>query len=136
MAEAFRLAVAEREERVAHVQPLRDRLVKNILESIPQARLTGHPLERAPNNASFVFKDLDGNALLVALDVEGFACSSGSACKTGDPEPSDVLTALGYERDWALGSLRVTLGVGTTQQHVDNFIEALPPLVQRVRALG
>jgi cysteine desulfurase len=136
MAEAFRLAVVEREERVAHIQPLRERLAREVLSTIPEARLSGHPLERAPNHSSFVLKNVDGNALLVALDVEGFACSSGSACKTGDPEASDVLTALGYERDWALGSLRVTIGFGTTHEHVEKFLEALPPLVERVRTLG
>ena len=71
-------------------------------------------MERLPNHASFVFNGVDGNALLMMLDVEGIACSSGSACKTGNPEPSDVLTNLGFNHDWALGSLRVTLGTYTT----------------------
>jgi cysteine desulfurase len=70
------------------------------------------------------------------LDVEGFACSSGSACKTGDPEPSEVLTSLGFSREWALGSLRITLGTSTTPSQVDAFLDRLPDLVQRVRALA
>ena len=112
------------------------RLDLSDVASIPEARLTGHPKERLPNHASFTFKGVDGNALLMALDVEGFACSSGSACKTGDPEPSDVLAALGIEREWALGSLRVTLGAGTTAEQVGAFLEALPQVVARLRALS
>jgi cysteine desulfurase len=136
MAGAFKLAVEERQARVAHLQPLRDQMIQSILKRVPDTRLSGHPEERMPNHASFVFKGVDGNALLMALDVEGFACSSGSACKTGDPEPSDVLNALGYARAWALGSLRVTLGSGTTQAHVEAFVDTLPGLVERIRGLG
>jgi len=136
MAEAFRLAQAERAQRTAQVQPLRDRVIGRVLEEIPDAQLTGHPDLRLPNHASFVFNAVDGNALLMALDVSGFACSSGSACKTGDPEPSDVLTALGFTRQWALGSLRVTLGHSTTIEQVETFLDKLPELVQRVRALA
>jgi cysteine desulfurase len=135
MAEAFRLAQDEREQRIAHLQPLRDRIIGRVLEEIPDASLTGHPSERLPNHASFVFRKVDGNALLMMLDVEGFACSSGSACKTGDPEPSEVLTSLGFSRDWALGSLRVTLGTSTTVEQVEAFMNRLPELVERVRAI-
>ena len=118
-AEALRLAAEEREARTAHVKPLRDHIIGNVLETIPDLQLTGHPENRLPNHASFVFKDVDGNLLLQMLDLAGFACSSGSACKTGNPEPSEVITSLGYSRDWALGSLRITLGVYFTTEHVD-----------------
>ncbi len=136
MAEAFRLAQQEREARVAHVRPLRDRLIEEVLARIPSARLTGHPTERLPNHASFVFRGVDGNTLLMLLDIAGFACSSGSACKTGNPEPSEVLLALGLTSEWALGSLRVTLSHHTTLQQVDAFLDALPDLVARVRHLS
>jgi cysteine desulfurase len=136
MAQAFRLAIAERESRLAHLKPLRDQIIGSVLEEIPDVRLSGHPEARLPNHASFVFKGVDGNALLIALDVAGFACSSGSACKTGDPEPSDVLAALGFTREWALGSLRVTLGTPTTAEQVRAFLEALPSVVASVRALS
>lgn len=135
MAEAFRLAQVERQERTAHLQPLRDHLIGAVLESIPDSRLTGHPTRRLPNHASFVFRDVDGNALLTLLDVEGFACSSGSACKTGDPEPSGVLLAMGVSRDWALGSLRVTLGTPTTAAEIEAFLSVLPTAVERIRKL-
>jgi cysteine desulfurase len=86
-----------------------------------------------PNHASFVFHNVDGNALLMSLDMAGFACSSGSACKTGNPEPSEVLSAIGLARDWALGSLRVTLGLGTTPEQVEKFLTILPALVEKAR---
>lgn len=136
MAEAFRLAIEEREVRTEAVQPLRDHLVGRILEEVPDSRLTGHPTQRLPNHASFAFQGADGNALLMLLDNAGFACSSGSACKTGNPEPSDVLSALGLSDDWALGSLRVTLGSNTTTAELQAFIQALPNLVSQARQLG
>lgn len=130
---AFELAQTERQKRTAHLKPLRDYLVGRVLEDIPDSKLTGHPQLRLPNHASFVFKHVDGNALLAALDVEGFACSSGSACKTGSPSPSDVLLALGLSHEWALGSLRVTLGSGTTSDDIERFVQILPSVVERVR---
>lgn len=133
LAEALRLTAEEREARAAHVRPLRDHLIGAVLESVPEARLTGHPSERLPNHASFVFQNADGNFLLQLLDSAGFACSSGSACKTGNPEPSEVMTALGLPREWGLGSLRVTLGAGTTAEQVEAFLCALPGLVEKAR---
>ena len=108
-------------------------MIGHILEEIPRARLTGHPTRRLPNHASFVFQGVDGNMLLTALDIEGFACSSGSACKTGDPEPSEVLTALGLPREWSLGSLRVTLGAGTSPEDITSFLHILPEVITRIR---
>jgi cysteine desulfurase len=134
-AEALRLADEERQQRVAYVKPLRDRLVGAVLEAIPEARLTGHPEDRLPNHASFVFKDVDGNLLLTLLDAAGFACSSGSACKTGNPEPSEVMEAIGLSREWGLGSLRVTLGKDTLPEHIGAFLGALPALVNEAREL-
>ncbi len=135
-AEALKLAAEEREARTAHVKPMRDHIIGSVLESISDSKLTGHPEQRLPNHASFVFKDVDGNLLLQLLDAAGFACSSGSACKTGNPEPSEVVTALGYSRDWALGSLRITLGASTTPEHVDSFLKTLPALINKTRSLS
>ena len=134
-AEALRLTNEEREQRVTHVKPLRDRIIGSVLETIPDSRLTGHLEARLPHHASFAFKDVDGNLLLTLLDAAGFACSSGSACKTGNPEPSDVMEAIGLSRDWGLGSLRVTLGVHTRPDDVDPFLNVLPGLVQKARML-
>lgn len=135
-AEALRLAADEREARTQHVRPLRDQIIGRVLEEISDSKLTGHPENRLPNHASFVFKDVDGNLLLQMLDASGFACSSGSACKTGNPEPSEVITSLGYSRDWALGSLRVTLGVDSTPANVAQFLKVLPGLVEKARQLN
>jgi cysteine desulfurase len=134
-AEALRLTNDERDQRVTHVKPLRDQIIGRVLETIPDSQLTGHLESRLPHHASFAFKDVDGNLLLTLLDAAGFACSSGSACKTGNPEPSEVMNAIGLSREWGLGSLRVTLGVHTTSADVDSFLNVLPGLVQKVRTL-
>jgi len=135
-AEALRLTAEEREQRIAHVLPLRDRINGTVLEEIPNSRLTGHPITRLPNHSSLAFKGVDGNLLLTLLDAAGFACSSGSACKTGNPEPSEVMTAIGLSPEWGLGSLRVTLGTGTTPEQVDALLRTLPILVKKARALN
>jgi cysteine desulfurase len=141
MAEALRLTQEAASsdglaERSARLSAMRDHIIGMVLEEIPRARLTGHPVDRLPNHASFVFDGVDGNTLLQMLDAAGFACSSGSACKTGNPQPSEVLTATGLSRTWALGSLRVTLGHDTTPETVEAFLKTLPALVQRARALA
>jgi cysteine desulfurase len=135
-AEALCLSADEREMRTAHVKPLRDQVIGRVLEEISDTQLTGDAENRLPNHASFVFKDVDGNLLLQLLDSAGFACSSGSACKTGNPEPSEVVTSLGYSRDWALGSLRVTLGLDSTPEHIESFLKILPSLIEKARALN
>ncbi len=134
-AEAFRLAVQEQPHRNARLTEMRDHLIRTVLETIPDTQLTGHPQERLPNHASFAFLGVDGNELLMILDAEGFACSSGSACKTGNPEPSAVLKALQLPDDWALGSLRVTLSHLTEDEHLESFLNILPEAVRRVRLL-
>jgi len=137
MAEAFQLVQEEGAPRRERLVPLRNQIIDFILEEIPNSQLTGaEPSKRLPNHASFVFEDLDGNLLIQVLDSEGFACSSGSACKTGDLKPSSVLTSLGYAPEWALGSLRVTLGKDTTRQEMDRFLEILPGAIQRVREVS
>ncbi len=134
LATAFELVQREINGARAHTVPLRDRLIGQVLEEIEAVQLTGHPIERLSNHASFVFKGVDGNALLAMLDVAGFACSSGSACKTGLPEPSEVLVAMGLSREWALGSLRVTLGRGSSPQEVEQFVNILPGLIEKARS--
>ena len=134
-AEALRLTTEEREQRTAHVKPMRDKIIGTILETIPDSQLTGDMESRLPHHASFAFHNMDGNLLLTLLDAAGFACSSGSACKTGNPEPSEVMTAIGLSRDWGLGSLRVTLGKDTLPEQVESFLKVLPALVENARRL-
>lgn len=133
LAEALLLSQTERDSRTHHVLPMRDHIIAGLLEEIPGSLLTGHPEKRLPNHASFVFEGIDGNNLLMLLDVEGYACSSGSACKTGDPEPSDVLLALNLKPELALGSLRVTIGMGNSFEQIHAFVNDLPSMVKRAR---
>ena len=135
MAKAFELAIFERQERITKILPLRNFLIGQVLETIPESMLSGHPEKRLPNHASFVFKNVDGNALLMMLDLAGYACSSGSACKTGDPEPSDVLMSIGFEKEWSLGSLRITLGCDSTPDQIHEFCATLPDIVENNRLL-
>ncbi|MCC7359557.1 MAG: cysteine desulfurase [Anaerolineales bacterium] len=134
LAEALRLTDAERAAHNARFTALRDRLIDGVLAAIPHSALTGHRTERLPNHASFVLEGVDGNELLMHLDLADIGASSGSACKTGDPEPSEVLLALGLPRAWALGSLRLTLGRATTDDHIDRVLAVLPGLVTKLRA--
>ena len=130
---AMRIAVARRETESPRQAALRDRLIDRVTRGIPDALVTGHRTERLPNNASFVFRGADGASLVMALDMAGFAVSSGSACTSGDTEPSGVLLALGLDREVAKGSLRVSVGRGTTEADIDAFLAALPEIVARVR---
>ncbi len=135
-AEALRLAMAELDERRAHVLPLRDRLLAELPAALPgQCIVTGHPTERLPHHASFAFRDVSGNDLLMHLDVAGIAASSGSACSSGDPKPSAVLQALGLGPEWATGGLRLTLGRQNTAADVDAVLRALPHIVHDLTAL-
>ena len=131
---ALRIASARRATESARQAELRDRLIREIRSRIPEATLTGHPTERLPNNASFCFRGTQGEALVVSLDLEGFSVSSGSACTSGDTDPSHVLLALGLDRDLAQGSLRLTLGRDTTDADIDALLAVLPRIVARLRA--
>lgn len=133
LAEALALSQTDRVSRNEHTTAKRDYLIEQVLKQIPEARLTGHPIKRLPNHTSFVFHNVDGNMLLMLLDAAGFAVSSGSACKVGSPKPSEVLLAAGITEDWALGSLRVTLGRDTQMSDLELFLEALPKAVESAR---
>lgn len=112
----------------------RDRIITGIINRIEGATLTGHPISRLNNHASFVINGIDGNQLVMALDIAGYSCSSGSACKTGNPEPSEVLLALGIAPDNAKGSLRVTVGRDTTDEQITKFLEDIPEIISRLKA--
>ncbi len=133
---ALRLASERRAAESARLAALRDRLIDGIHARVPDAVLTGHPTRRLPNSASFCFPGAQGEALVVALDLAGFSVSSGSACTSGDTEPSHVLLALGLQREVAQGSLRLTVGRGTTVGDVDAVLEALGPIVARIRSIS
>ena len=122
-------------ERSARVAALRDRLIRGVLENVPGSRLNGPREKRLPGNASFSFENIEGEALLLRLDLAGFCCSSGSACTSGSQEPSHVLEAIGLDREAVGGSLRVTLGAETTEEEIEALLEALPRTVAQLRQL-
>ncbi|MGC8872937.1 MAG: cysteine desulfurase NifS [Chloroflexia bacterium] len=136
LAAALRLAAEEREAYVAHCRPLRDRLIQGVLERIPHAHLTGHPVQRLPNHASFCFEFVEGESILLKLDQHQICASSGSACTSGALEPSHVLTALGVLPEMAQGALRLTLGKATRAEEIERVLEVLPTVIADLRALS
>jgi cysteine desulfurase len=134
-AEALRLAYEERQHEVTRLRALRDRLIAGLL-ALPGARLTGHSSERLPQHASVAFDHVEGESLLLSLDLRGIAASSGSACSTGAVDPSHVLTAIGLSPSEARGHLRLTLGRSSTDADVDAVLAALPDVLASLRALA
>lgn len=136
MALALEKAVALLPTERERLTALRNRLIAGILEKVEGAQLNGHPTERLPGNANFSFEDVDGESLLLRLDLEGVAASSGSACSAGSIEPSHVLTALGLSPKLAKQALRLSLGRGTTEDEIDQVLQLLPRLIERLRRTG
>ncbi len=132
LAAALELAYAEFPQRTAHYKHMRDLLIERVLATIPNAMLTGHPEQRLSSHASFIFDGVDSNTLIMHLDLKGLAASSASACKTGNPEPSSVLLALGYPREQALGSLRLTVGKDTTVEDIEFAVDVLAETIPRL----
>ena len=128
MAEAQQILYQEHTERNRRAQELRDLLIETVQERIPDVQLTGHPQHRLPNHASFAFQHTDSSLLVSLLDAEGTAVSSGSACKTGRPEPSRILEEIGLPPSWTQGALRVTVGQNTTAEEVEHLLDLLPGL--------
>jgi cysteine desulfurase len=138
LAKALELALAEREQRSAHCRALRDRLLQELPRRIPGVHITGpkDPERRAPHIASFCIEGVEGEAVLMALDLEGVAASSGSACTSGSLEPSHVLKAMGVPDELARGSLRLSVGKDNTAQDIEYVLAVLPGIVERLRALS
>jgi cysteine desulfurase len=136
LATALRLACAEMPTAVPRLQALRDRLIGGVLASIEGVRLTGHPQERLPGLASFVFEAAEGESILLQLDRKGVCASTGSACSTATLEPSHVLRAMRLPLALARGSLRLSLGRGNTEEEVDYVLEVLPGIVSRLRSVA
>jgi len=136
LAKALGIAQRDMSKNSAHLIALRDRLIEGVLNRIPGAELTGHPVQRLPHHASFLFAGVEGESLLLQLDMEGIAASSGSACTSGSLEASHVILALGYPRERALGSLRLSVGKGNTDADIDLVLDRLPAMVARLRAMA
>ena len=125
------------DERLAHYVTLRDKLIEGVLTAVPHdAILTGHPTERLPHNASFAFRNISGNDLIMHLDMAGIAASSGSACNTGNPKPSQVLQAIGLSDEWTTGGLRLTVGMQNSLEDIEHVIQILPGMIQKLQKLN
>lgn len=138
LAAAMTIAAEEREADIAHERALQERLIEELPQRIPMVGVTG-PRDlsrRLPGSVSIVIGFVEGESILLALDLAGIAASSGSACTTGSVEPSHVLVAMGVPPELARGSLRISLGRMNTDGDVDRLLEALPPIVERMRALS
>ncbi len=138
LAAAMKLAWEEMPERVEHTRRLRDRLLFELPERIPDTVITGpsDPSRRLPNSFSCCFRNVEGESVLLALDLADIAASSGSACTTGSMEPSHVLTAMGIDPDLAHASLRLTVGKDTTGAAIERVLDTLPGIVSRLRSLA
>ena len=133
---AIQLATEQLEENRAKMTALRDRLMTGIQARISEVKLNGHPTNRLPNNVNFSFKYIEGESILLMLDMNGIAASSGSACTSGSLDPSHVLLALGLPHEIAHGSVRLTLGDETTEEDIDYTIDVLEKTVARLRAMS
>ncbi len=135
LGKAFELAKSNMESESKRLTVLRDKLIQSVLAEIPESRLNGHPTKRLPNNVNFSFKNVDGEAILINLDLMGIACSTGSACTSACTGPSYVLQALGMEYRWTNGSVRLTLGARTTEEDIDTVVGALKETMNRLRMI-
>ena len=136
LAEALKLAEAARKTESARLTKLRNFLIDRILAEIPKSHLNGHPTERLPGNANFSFHGIEGESILLRLDFQGIACSSGSACTSSSLDPSHVLKAIKVGPEWLHGSLRLTLGRSTRQADLAKTVTALKKIVRDLRSMS
>lgn len=133
---AAELAMTTMKERTAGEREVRDYMIEKIKKEVPYCRLNGHPVLRLPNNVNFSFQFIEGESLLIMLDMEGICASSGSACTSGSLDPSHVLLAIGLPHEIAHGSLRLTIGEETTKEDVDFVVEKIKGIVERLRNMS
>jgi cysteine desulfurase len=136
LGKAIELCWDKIQEEAAFQSRLRDRLIREVTNTISETYLNGHPTQRLPNNANFSIKYIEGESILLKLDMLGIAASTGSACTSTSLEPSHVLLAIGLSHEVAHGSLRVTLGRWTKEGDIDYLLEHLPPIVANLRAMS
>ncbi len=135
-AKAAELAKEEMDEESLRQIKLREKIIKWVTENIEDSYLNGHPTQRLPNNVNIGFRYIEGESIVLDLDMEGIAASTGSACSSKSLEPSHVLTAIGLKPEEAHGSLRVSLGRFTTEEDIDHFLEKLPGVIERLRKMS
>jgi cysteine desulfurase len=120
-------------EEAVRVTALRDRLWEGVRARVPDVRLNGHPTARLPGTASICYRHVESESIVLGLDLRGIAVSAGSACTSGNVEPSYVLVAMGVPLDWAMGAVRSSLGRSTTAEDIDYVVECIEPLVRKLR---
>ena len=136
MAHALKLACDNMAQNTEKITAIRDRLINGITEKIPYVKLNGHKVNRLPGNVNFSFKYIEGESLMLWLDMNSVAVSSGSACASGSLDPSHVLLAIGLPHETAHGSLRLSIGDGNSMEEAERFLEILPPIVEKLRAMS
>lgn len=136
MAVALQIATNQQELRTAQLRGLRDQMITGILEMVPDSQLNGDPTHRLPNNANFSFAGVEGESMMLDLDMHGIAASSGSACAVGSTEPSHVLQAIGLSTELAQGSLRLTVGKDNTPEQIERAILQVADSVRRLREMS
>lgn len=136
IAKACEIAMAEMEERMKKETELRDYLIKRILKEIPYTRLNGHSKKRLPNNVNISFQFVEGESILIMLDMAGICASSGSACTSGSVDPSHVLLAIGLPHEIAHGSLRLTIGYENTKEEMDTVVDNLKRIITNLRNMS
>lgn len=136
LGKAIELATIDIEKKSKYLITLRERLIKGIMESIPDTILNGDPINRLPGNVNVCFKYIEGESILLMLEIKGICASSGSACTSGSLNPSHVLLAIGLPHEIAHGSLRLTLSEENTQEEIEYVLETLPPIIQNLRNMS
>jgi len=136
LGKAAELVMENMEDENKRLLTLRDKLIREVTSRFSHVKLTGHPTMRLPNHASFIFEYIEGESMLLTLNMKGIAVSTGSACTSGSLEPSHVLLAMGIPHEVAHGSIRLTLGMDNTEEDVNYFLDAMGPIVERLRAMS
>ncbi len=136
MGKAIELACTDLDEKNRRMMRLRDKLIEELPKRIPEIKLNGHPTKRLPNNVNFSIKYIEGESILLMLDLNGIAASSGSACTSGSLDPSHVLLAMGLTHEIAHGSVRMTLCDETSEDDIDYVLEVLPKVAERLRKMS
>lgn len=136
LGKAITLATSDIPKKAEKLSNLRDYLIEHIMKEIPHVKLNGHPTDRLPGNANFSFHFIEGESLLLMLDLNGIAASSGSACTSGSLDPSHVLLAMGLPHETAHGSLRISIGEENTKEEIEKLIAVLPQIVQKLRDMS
>jgi cysteine desulfurase len=136
MGKAAELALAGMKEESQRIRALRDRLERGLLDRVPHAWVNAVRAPRVPNTANITFPFIEGESMVIALDLKGIACSTGAACSSGAVEPSHVLLALGLAPEDARATLRLSLGHQTTEDEIDFALETIPPVIERLRLIS